>query len=182
MTATPEERLDSAPTPVGSRPHRRIKDMAAFLGCVAVAVALGSVFVVAASPYYGSTALRMLHTLAQASAVGLPVAALFGVPAWLWLSARVPARPLLIALLIAVSPLVGIVPGVVVLTAGLTVHADPPVFLGLGMIAGGAWSAPIATALYYLVLGKRPLIAIALGGVVVVLALLGWVSIWGSAG
>jgi len=182
MTATPEERVDSAPTPASTHPQRKIKDIAVILACVAVAVALGSVFVVAASPYYGSTVLRMLHTLAQASAVALPVAALYGVPTWLWLSARVPARPLLIALLIAVSPLVGIMPGVVVFTVGLNTHADSPVFLGMGMIAGGAWSAPIATALYYLILGKRPRLAIALGGVVVILALLGWVSIWGSAG
>lgn len=175
-TSLPEQRSDIVSASAGSRPRRSIKDMAAFLGCVALALVLGCVFVVVGSPSYGygSIALRMLHLIAQASALGLPIAALFGVPVWLWLSARIPSR----ALLVALSPLVGIMPGVAAFMTGLIVHGDDPVFLGLLMMAAGAWSAPIATALYYLVLAKRPLVAISLGGVVVVLALLGWLNIW----
>jgi hypothetical protein len=148
--------------------------MAAFLSCVAVALAAGSVLVIAGSPYYGSTGLGVLHTIARASAVGLPIAALFGVPVWVWLSAKIPSR----ALLVALSPLLGIVPGVLVFMTGIIVSVEGPVFWGLFMMAAGAWSAPIATVLYYVVLAKRPFVAISLGGVVVALALLGWLSIW----
>ncbi|MBH0097610.1 hypothetical protein I6E68_00485 [Salinibacterium sp. NSLL150] len=159
-------------------PRRNLKDIAAVLGCIVVALALGTVLVVLGT---GSTGSELLHAFARATAVGLPVAALFGVPTWLWLSARLPARALPIALFIALSPLFGIVPGVAVLVTGLIFHLDSPVFLSMFMIAAGAWTAPLATALYYLVLGKRPRIAISLGGIVVVLALLGWVSIWLSS-
>lgn len=176
-TSTPKLRIDSASTTEGLRPHRNAKDIAAALGCIALALALGTALVVLGTPYYGSTGSELLHAFARAAAVGLPVAALFGVPTWLWLSPRVPARALPIALFIALSPLFGIVPGVAVLVTGLIFHLDSPVFLGMFMIGAGAWTAPLATALYYLVLGKRPRIAISLGGVAVVLALLGWVSI-----
>ncbi|MBH0022599.1 hypothetical protein [Salinibacterium sp. SWN248] len=176
-TSAPEQRTDSVPIPANTHPHRNIKDIAAILGCVAVALALGTALVVLGTPYYGSTGSELLHAFARATSVGLPVAALFGVPLWLWLSTRVPARALPIALFIALSPLVGIVPGLAVLVTGLIFNLDTPVFLGMFMIAAGAWTAPIATALYYLVLGKRPSIAISLGGVAIVLALVGWVSI-----
>ncbi|MEV8252454.1 hypothetical protein AB0O95_00665 [Rhodoglobus sp. NPDC076762] len=176
-TSAPEQRIDSVPILASAHPQRNIKDIAAVLGCVAVALALGTALVVLGTPYYGSTGSELLHAFARATVVGLPVAALFGVPTWLWLSARVPARALPIALFIALSPLFGIVPGLAVLVTGLIAHLDTPVFLGMFMIAAGAWTAPIATALYYLVLGKRPRIAISLGGILVVLALVGWVSI-----
>ena len=176
-TSAPEQGIDSVPIPARAHPQRNFTDIAVVLGCVAVALALGAVLVVLGTPYYGSTGSELLHAFARATAVGLPVAALFGVPTWLWLSARVPARALPIALFIALSPLFGIVPGVAVLVTGIILHLDNPVFLGMFMIAAGAWTAPIATALYYLVLGKRPRIAISLGGVAVILALLGWVSI-----
>ena len=151
--------------------------MAAFLSCVAVALAAGSVLVVAGSPIHGSIGLRILDTIARASALGLPVAALFGGPVWVWLSARIPSR----AFLVALSPLLGVLPGVVVFMTGIYVSVEGPVFSGLFMMAAGGWSAPFATALYYLVLAKRPFVAISLGGVVVVLALLGWLSIWITA-
>ena len=176
-TAAPEQHIDTVSAPASMHPRRNLKDIAAVLGCVAVALALGTALVVLGTPSYGSTGSGLLHAFARATAVGLPVAALFGVPLWLWLSARVPARALPIALFIALSPLFGIVPGLAVLVTGLITHLDTPVFLGMFMIAGGAWTAPIATALYYLVLGKRPRIAISLGGVAVILALLGWVGI-----
>ncbi|MEH6781908.1 MAG: hypothetical protein V7618_10145 [Rhodoglobus sp.] len=176
-TAAPEQHIDTVSAPASMHPRRNLKDIAAVLGCVAVALALGTALVVLGSPSYGSIGSELLHAFARATAVGLPVAALFGVPLWLWLSARVPARALPIALFIALSPLFGIVPGLAVLVTGLITHLDTPVFLGMFMIAGGAWTAPIATALYYLVLGKRPRIAISLGGVAVILALLGWVGI-----
>ncbi|WP_010204761.1 hypothetical protein [Salinibacterium sp. PAMC 21357] len=176
-TSPPEQRIVSVPTPASAHPQRNIKDIATILGCVAVALALGTVLVVLGTPYYGSTGSELLHAFARATAVGLPVAALFGVPFWLWLSTRVPARALPIALFIALSPLFGIVPGLAVLVTGLIAHLETPVFLGRFMIGAGAWTAPLATALYYLVLGKRPRIAISLGGILVVLALVGWVSI-----
>tara|TARA_R110002020_G_scaffold475881_1_gene713544 strand:- start:55 stop:606 length:552 start_codon:yes stop_codon:yes gene_type:complete len=176
-TAAPEQHIDTVSAPASMHPRRNLKDIAAVLGCVAVALALGTALVVLGSPSYGSIGSELLHAFARATALGLPVAALFGVPTWLWLSARVPARALPIALFIALSPLFGIVPGLAVFVTGLITHLDTPVFLGMFMIAAGAWTAPIATALYYLVLGKRPRIAISLGGVAVVLALLGWVSI-----
>ena len=180
-TSLPEQRSDLEPAPPGSRRSRSRslsrKDMAAFLGCVAVALAAGSVLVIAGSPIHGSPSLRILDTIARASALGLPIAALFGVPVWVWLSARVPSR----ALLVALSPLLGIVPGVLVFMTGIIVSVEGPVFWGLFMMAAGAWSAPIGAALYYLVFAKRPFVAISLGGVVVVLALLGWLSIWANA-
>jgi hypothetical protein len=148
--------------------------MAAFLGCVAVALAAGSVLVVWGSPVHSSPGVRILHTIARASAVGLPIAALFGVPVWVWLNARIPSR----AFLVALSPLLGILPGLVVLTIGTYASVEGPVFWGLFMMAAGGWSAPFATTLYYLVFAKRPVVAISLGGAVVVVALLGWLSIW----
>lgn len=173
MTKTlPEQRVGLARAPTSSR--RSVIDLAAFLSCVAVALAAGSALVVAASPIQAPPGSWIMETIARVSAVGLPIAALFGVPVWVWLSARISSR----ALLIAVSPLLGIVPGVFVLMIGTIMNAEGPVFWGLFMIAAGAWSAPLASALYYLVLGKRPLVAISLGVVVVVLALLGWVNIW----
>jgi len=178
--ALPERPSGLGSAPTSSRRSRSLDrsvsrtNMAAFLGCVAVALAAGSVIFVAGNPLNISPGLRILHTIARASAVGLPIAALFGVPVWVWLSARVPSR----ALLVALSPLLGILPGLVVLTIGTYASVEGPVFWGLFMMAAGGWSAPFATALYYLVLATRPVVAISLGGVVVVLALIGWLSIW----
>lgn len=154
-----------------------VLDACVFVGSVLIAIALGALFLVAGSPqYFGgnfskvpSFPLSAVQVIGRACAIGFPLTLLYGVP--LFISARRRMKSPL--WMLCLSPLIGVLPGLAILSFGLLVHTDwtVPIF-GIYLCVAGVWSALFGLGIY-LALRKVEIVPIIAGAGVVATAIVG---------